>query len=167
MATLQAARATELGLSRESAKSWGLNRAIFYAAAKRGFRGKPPGVSHATSTPSRARRPSAPTHEYTVGNEKGFVSTPDTSDPLFVIGGETQTPKDFDKQVSSRFNGRFDVAWEDALDYVRHFDREILESGEEFFNTVYRPRRDELAAKWTELASETSRSTVGSDKRRR
>ncbi|MBC7189152.1 hypothetical protein H5U35_02900, partial [Candidatus Aerophobetes bacterium] len=38
MATLQAARAFLLGLPLESAKSWGLNRAIFYAAAKRGFK---------------------------------------------------------------------------------------------------------------------------------
>ena len=38
MATLQAARAFTLGLPLESAKSFGLNRAIFYAAAKRGFR---------------------------------------------------------------------------------------------------------------------------------
>jgi len=37
MATLQAARAFLLGLPLESAKSWGLNRAIFYAEAKRVF----------------------------------------------------------------------------------------------------------------------------------
>ena len=37
MATLQAARAYVLGMDLASAKSWGLNRAIFYAAAKRGF----------------------------------------------------------------------------------------------------------------------------------
>jgi hypothetical protein len=40
MATLQAARAKELGLSVTAAKSWGLNRAIYYAAAKRGFKEK-------------------------------------------------------------------------------------------------------------------------------
>ncbi len=38
MALLQAARAFVLGLPIESAKSFGLNRAIFYAAAKRGFK---------------------------------------------------------------------------------------------------------------------------------
>ena len=38
MAVLQAARALCLGLSEDSSKSWGLNRAIFYAAAKRGFK---------------------------------------------------------------------------------------------------------------------------------
>ncbi|HUO43055.1 MAG TPA: hypothetical protein VMU35_08765 [Methylomirabilota bacterium] len=40
MAILQAARAKQLGLPINEAKSWGLNRAIFYAAAKRGFKGK-------------------------------------------------------------------------------------------------------------------------------
>jgi len=39
MALLQAARAHVLGLPLESAYSWGLNKAIFYAAAKRGFKG--------------------------------------------------------------------------------------------------------------------------------
>ncbi len=39
MSLLQAARAYVLGLPLESAHSWGLNRAIFIAAAKRGFKG--------------------------------------------------------------------------------------------------------------------------------
>ena len=39
MTLLQAARAHVLGLPLESAYSWGLNRAIFIAAAKRGFKG--------------------------------------------------------------------------------------------------------------------------------
>jgi len=38
MAVLQAARANVLGLPEDSAYSWGLDRAIFYAAAKRGFK---------------------------------------------------------------------------------------------------------------------------------
>jgi hypothetical protein len=38
MAILQAARAKVLGYSLNEAKSFGLNRAIFYAAAKRGFK---------------------------------------------------------------------------------------------------------------------------------
>src|SRR2546428_13099724 len=41
MATLQAARAYLLGLRMDEAYSWGLNRSIFYAAAKRGFKGVP------------------------------------------------------------------------------------------------------------------------------
>ncbi|HEY6237898.1 MAG TPA: hypothetical protein VIZ68_01770, partial [Thermoplasmata archaeon] len=57
MAVLQAARAHSLGLPRESAFSWGLNRAIFYAAAKRGFRGSPPNAgTPAEGTSERAPR---------------------------------------------------------------------------------------------------------------
>lgn len=41
MALLQAARATVLGYSQDEAESFGLNRAIFYAAAKRAFMGNP------------------------------------------------------------------------------------------------------------------------------
>ena len=40
MALLQAARAYVLGLPLESAYSWGLNRAIVIAAAKKGFTGE-------------------------------------------------------------------------------------------------------------------------------
>ena len=39
MALLQAARAKVLGYPLDEAQSFGLNRAIFYAAAKRGFKG--------------------------------------------------------------------------------------------------------------------------------
>src|SRR5258708_32692411 len=41
MALLQAARAKVLGHPLDEAQSFGLNRAIFYAAAKRGFKGGP------------------------------------------------------------------------------------------------------------------------------
>ncbi|PIV54824.1 MAG: hypothetical protein COS15_04915, partial [Caldiserica bacterium CG02_land_8_20_14_3_00_36_38] len=47
MATLQAARAYILGKPLNSAKSFGLNRAIFYAAAKKGFK-----VMKGAKTPS-------------------------------------------------------------------------------------------------------------------
>ncbi len=50
MALLQAARATALEYPLDEAESFGLNRAIFYAAAKRGFKGstssKHPGEQH-------------------------------------------------------------------------------------------------------------------------
>jgi hypothetical protein len=50
MALLQAARAKALGYPLDEAESFGLNRAIFYAAAKRGFKGgtgsKHPGEEH-------------------------------------------------------------------------------------------------------------------------
>src|SRR3954470_13726542 len=52
-AILQAARGYQLGLDLDSAKSWGLNRAIFYRAAKNGYfkRGKK-ALSHDQGNPS-------------------------------------------------------------------------------------------------------------------
>jgi hypothetical protein len=141
MATLQAARAFELGLPVNSAKSWGLNRAIFYAAAKRGFKG---GAASGAPAP----RTKTASGEYYLGDEKAYTWA-GTKELYFEIGGKPQTEKEFDKQIASRFGGSFDGAWEDALDYVRHFDRETLQSGENFFASVYRPKRDEFAAKWT------------------
>src|SRR5580658_7769819 len=64
MAILQAERARRLGLPTESADSFGLNRAIFYAAAKAGFRSA--GAERPTGEPkARGREPTA----YPVGDD--------------------------------------------------------------------------------------------------
>jgi hypothetical protein len=156
MATLQAARAYELGFPMNSALSWGLNRAIFIAAAKRGFKGKG-GPAHSTkgkgvpSSRSRgARREEVETAAtFKLGDEiaPGEMRQ---GKKYFTIGGQTQTEQDFERQVKSRFNDKFDRAWAEALDYVRQFPKETLLSRQRFYEDVYRPRRDELAAKWTE-----------------
>ncbi len=152
MATVQAARAYLLGLPLESAYSWGLNRAIFYAAAKRGFKGG----GAVASQGGRQARPAAggrprPEETYHLGDEMAYKS-PEPGELLFSIGGKTQSRADFEKQIAARFGGRFKEAWDEALDYVEHFDRETLLSGTEFFSSVYRPKRDEFAAKWTEMS---------------
>ncbi len=147
MATLQAARAYVLGLPLESAYSWGLNRAIFYAAAKRGFKG---GERRATSPGPGA--PSHPADTYFLGDEMAYKA-PEPGGLRFTIGGKAQEGQDFQRQIEARFQGRFKDAWEEAVDYVDHFDRGTLLSGTEFFSSVYRPKRDEFAAKWTEMSS--------------
>ncbi len=158
MATLQAARAHALGLPLDSAYSWGLNRAIFYAAAKRGFEGgggQGPGEHRSSGQGVGYQQPDT----YHVGNEMAYKAP--GSELLFTIGGKTQGKEDFQKQIESRFQGKFKDAWEEAVDYVGHFDRETLLSGEEFFSSLYRPKRDEFAAKWTEM----SRAEEASPKR--
>ena len=149
MVMLQAARAFELGLPLESAHSWGLNRAIFYAAAKRGFKGG--GTGSGSGGGGRPGPREAKADEFHLGDDLAFKE-PGSSDksPVFSFGGEAQTEERFQKQVQSRFSGSFKDAWEDALDYVRHFPRETLESQSGFYSDVYRPKRDEFAAKWTE-----------------
>jgi len=151
MATLQAARAHALGLPLERAKSWGLNRAIFYAAAKRGFIG-------AKAHPKRdsAEIAKKPTEEkpdaYFLGDEMAYKAKRGRR-TYFAIGGEAQTGEDFARQIESRFGKRFEDAWREALGIIEGFDRETLLSQRAFYDQVYRPRRDELAGKWTELAA--------------
>ena len=154
MAALQAARAVALGLEEDAAKSWGLNRAIFYAAAKRGFRNaplpglKPPrGADERKAPPARAadeRRD----EEFSLGGEKAFLA-PDRGPSLrFAFGDEVQTPRDFEWQVERRFDD-WDAAWAEATSIVEAADPADLNSQRRFYEQVYKPLRDKLAAKWS------------------
>jgi hypothetical protein len=147
MALLQAARAYALGLPLESAYSWGLNRAIFIAAAKRGFKGGSGGGSEG----AKGKGTSTKAETYHLGDDMAF-KTERKGVLLFTIGGEAQDTEAFDRQVKARFGRTFKSSWEESLSYVKSFDKEILLSTEEFFRTVYRPVRDELAEKWTEAS---------------
>jgi len=150
MAVLQAARAQKLGLPLESAYSWGLNRAIFIAAAKRGFKaGSPSGGtgSGGKSDDSGYFLGGGDDMAYKV--KKGGVL-------LFTIGGKVQTKDEFEARVKSRFGKYFPKAWAEAVAYVRTFDKETLESREGFFRDVYRPVRDSLADKWTQASASSS-----------
>jgi hypothetical protein len=149
MATLQAARAKELGLSIMPAKSWGLNRAIFYAAAKRGFKEKR--VPH-RSLEEVGKKPIRKTRDaYFLGDEMAYVSKKGRRS-YFTIGGEPQTTNDFKRQIESRFGSVFPRAWKEAIEIVRQYPKEVLLSQTGFFEEVYRPRRDELASKWTVIS---------------
>jgi hypothetical protein len=146
MAILQAARAKELGLSGSRAKSWGLNRAIFYAAAKRGFKhrvqpiGRQGHEKQLTAGLGKA---------YFVGNEMAYAAKKG-SRIYFSIGGQLQTEADFKRQIEARFGKHFRAAWKESLAIVRQFPEDVLLSQSRFFSEVYRTRRDELALKWTE-----------------
>lgn len=147
MATLQAARAYVLGLPLESALSWGFNRSIFYAAAKRDFKG----VSEVEGKGVKGKGTSKGAGTYFLGDEMAFKE--DKGGVLrFTIGGKVQTKDDFERQIKIRFAGSFPQAWKEALSYVKGFDRDVLLSGEGFLRRVYRPKSDELAEKWTEMS---------------
>jgi hypothetical protein len=151
MAVLQAARAYILGLPLESAYSWGLNRAIFIAAAKRGFKGGSGGGAGG----ARGGRTSKGAGVYYLGDDMAFKD--EKGGVLhFSIGGEVQTKEDFDRQVKSRFGSTFQAAWKEALAYVKKFDKETLLSADGFFREVYRPARDELAEKWSESSAQAA-----------
>jgi hypothetical protein len=146
MAMLQAARARKLGLEEASAYSWGLNRAIFYAAAKQGFRGAPSGGK--TGEPAPPPRDDEVFH---LGDDMAYRD-PASSTLAFTIGGETQTEAMFRKQIAARFgsDANFHRAWSEAMEIVGGFDEADLKSGRTFYASVYKPRRDELAGAWTE-----------------
>jgi hypothetical protein len=167
MAVLQAARANSLGLPLASAYSWGLNRAIFYAAAKRGFRGggettaRPSGKKGATGETRLEGEAEKKEEEFFLGDEKAYLDLKSSRKdvPLFEIGSEAQTENDFEKQIVSRFGDKtnFREAWSEALKIVRSFDENTLKSQHEFFEQVYKPKRDALSKKWTEEFTATKK----------
>jgi hypothetical protein len=156
MATLQAARAYVLGLPVASAKSFGLNRAIFYAAAKRGFKGKggakPPTQFKSKSQQYSNREIKKMQKSFimtSIGDEAAYNVTIDGK-KFFVMGSEVQSPDDFAKQIARRFGKNFGKAWKEAVEICKEYDKGVLLSQRYFYETIYKPRRDELAKKWTE-----------------
>jgi len=150
MSLLQAARAYILGLPIESAYSWGLNRAIFIAAAKKGFKGGPSSGEGGAGAKGTSKREGT----YSLGDDMAY-KTEENGVLLFTIGGKVQTKEEFDKRVKARFGKSYRAAWKEALAYVKSFDRDTLLSTDDFYGIVYRPVRDQLAEKWTE-ASQTN-----------
>jgi hypothetical protein len=150
MAVLQAARAESLGLSHDSALSWGLNRAIFYAAAKRGFRQAPPTEGAEPGKPVETPSPEV----YQLGEDEAYRD-PTAKELVFMIGGEAQTVEKFERQVASRFGTKqnFRAAWSEAAQIVGEFERGTLASPQRFYGEVYKPRRDELSDSWTQKYS--------------
>ncbi len=152
MAVLQAARALCLGLSEDSSKSWGLNRAIFYAAAKRGFKAfrmKRPVAIVRGAKITRARPPKQ--EVFQLGDEMAY-RVKARSKLYFTIGAEVQTEEDYDRQIALRFGDKYEEAWNEALKIIKNYPKSTLLSQNEFFSLVYKPVRDELSKKWSEMA---------------
>jgi hypothetical protein len=157
MATLQAARAKALGFSIDEAKSFGLNRAIFYAAAKRGFKALkrvPPKISlprEVFKIPEREIKKIEKSFTIEkIGDEMAYCVKM-KGKRVFTIGNELQTPEAFKKQIESRFGEKFKKVWQEALKIVKAYDKGVLLSQRYFYEVVYKPRRDELAEKWSEM----------------
>ena len=159
MATLQAARAYVLGMPVSSAKSFGIQRAIFYAAAKRGFSGKGPRgkpsdlVFKNKKVPSREISRIQKTFAVTTIGDEPAYSVEIDGKKYFVIGNEIKTPADFAKQIETRFGPAFKNSWKEAISICKQYDRGVLLSQRYFYATVYKTRRDELAEKWTRQAA--------------
>jgi hypothetical protein len=135
-----------MGLPLESAYSWGLNRATFIAAAKRGFKG---GSGSGTGgSERRGKSQNKDTYFLGGGDDMAFKTVKDGV-LLFTFGGKVQTKEEFDKRVRARFGEKFPEAWKEALAYVKKFDRDTLLSADDFFRDVYKPVRDEWADRWS------------------
>src|SRR5947199_9796287 len=102
MATLQAARAKALGLPVASAKSWGLNRAIYYAAAKRGFKGG--------KGPAKPKKYTASFGEFYLGDDKAYQVKAGRV-TLFTIDGEIQQQADSRRPIEAWFGRTCRDAW--------------------------------------------------------
>lgn len=140
MGLLQAARYYLLTGNLDKAKSFGLNRAIFYAWAKHYGSGY---------IPRRAYR------AYQAGGETTVKPSISKAEPLrdevpvsprgyFVMGGQEQLPSDYDKNIAEKIDKviPYDLAWEAALKYVSKFPRHVLVDPQEFYERVYEPVRD-------------------------
>ncbi|MEO0091850.1 MAG: hypothetical protein ABIK61_03965 [candidate division WOR-3 bacterium] len=155
MAMLQAARAYVLGEPIDTAKSWGLNRAIFYAAAKRGFKPKPgplkPPKFKLELPPKKIEKLQKTYGIYHLGDEMAYTVELEGK-KLFTIGDEIQTPEDFQKQIAQRFGKAFNKAWNEAIKICKEYDKGVLMSMRYFYEIVYKPRRDILADQWSKYS---------------
>ncbi len=140
MALLQAARYYLLKGDLEKAKSFGLNRAIFYAWAK-----------HYGRTAKAARRhPAMGEHRASgvklvkvIGDEEAPVS----ETGWFAMGGVEQRPEDYDRQVARRFEAAgipYEKAWQAALEYLKRFPKTVLLDPQKFYEKAYLPVRDDF-----------------------
>ncbi len=149
MALLQAARHYVLYGDKEKAKSFGLNRAIFYAWAKHYGPHKMPYRNIRLEGIEKLYR-----KQLVKGKEKtkcpeGFVEVAGECIQVgprgyYMIGDQEQEPIDYDRQVTSKLRIFFDPdkVWETAVEYVKQFPRKILEDPQKFYKLVYEPVRD-------------------------
>ncbi len=138
MGLLQAARCFLLTRDIEKSKSFGLNRAIFYAWAKqRGVEAKKAAGRRETVKPLK---PVEERNVFQLGNEVAYLS----EDGWLIIGGTIQTPRDYDEHIARRINDvvHYEEAWRRALEYLKEFPQEVLLDQQRFFNQVYKPVRD-------------------------
>lgn len=135
MGLLQAARYYVLRGDLNLAKSFGLNRAIFYAwAKKRGSTVRRAAAKRVTLEEAQRRAEI----EEKVGDEIAYRA----SGGWFKIGDQVQRPVDFDRQIAARFGKEFERYWKAAITYVKSFPEAVLKSQREFYQKAYLPVRD-------------------------
>ncbi len=140
MGLLQAARYYLLTGDLSKAKSFGLNRAIFYAWAKHYGAGYIPRRAYKTAQPSGGEEARTSITKVEPLKDEAPISPRG----YFVMGGQEQLPSDYDKSIADKINKviPYELAWEAALKYVSKFPRHVLVDPQEFYERVYEPVRD-------------------------
>ncbi|RLI05886.1 hypothetical protein DRO22_02165, partial [Candidatus Bathyarchaeota archaeon] len=122
------------------AKSFGLNRAIFYAWAKRYARDRlTRGGRRLRAETAKTKAAELRTEQ--IGNETAYLSPRG----WFIIGGAEQSARDYDQQIAKRIEAAaipYKDAWEAAIDYLKSFSGDVLLDQQRFYREVYRPVRD-------------------------
>ena len=140
MGLLQAARYYLIKGDIEKAKSFGLNRAIFYAWAKRYARDR---LTRGGPRSEAGRaRPSEVKAEQ-IGNETAYLS----DNGWFIIGGTEQSPRDYDLQIARRIEAAsipYSEAWKAAIKYLEGFSWDVLLDQQRFYKEAYLPVRDKF-----------------------
>ena len=150
MALLQAARHYILHGDKVKAKSFGLNRAIFYAWAKHhGSKRRVPSTIKIEETLRKLKSQSAKK----IKCPEGFIEVLGecvevSKSGYYMIGGVEQKPTDFDREVTWRIAKLISPkeAWEKAVEYVKQFPKEVLEDPQKFYKLIYEPVRDTFIA---------------------
>jgi len=146
MALLQAARYYVLLGDLEKAKSFGINRAIFYAWAKYygparegWYRVKIEELLR-RGIKDEVKRTKCPEGFEEVLGECIQVSTKG----YYKIGDKEQRPEDFDHQVMAKLRRFIDdnKLWEMAVNYVKQYPEWVLRDPRRFYKLVYEPIRD-------------------------
>lgn len=144
MALLQAARYYILMKDFEKALSFGLNRAIFYAWAKKTLKAKPSKVGKIRTAQEVIEEKEVKIKEkpFFLGNEGAYLS----EKGWFKIGNQEQRPVDFEREVIDKISSvmPFEEAWKIAIDYLERFDKETLLDQRKFFEEIYKPVRDKF-----------------------
>ena len=134
MALLQAARYYVLTGDLDRAKSFGLNRAIFYAWAKYYGRRVRRFMFYRAGSGGRGGRFVNVLGDRVEVDRRGY----------FRIGDRVQEPRDFDEQVVRKVSRvvSWDKVWRAALEYVKRFPEDVLRDPQKFYKFVYEPIRD-------------------------
>lgn len=140
MSLLQAARYYVLTKDMDKAKSFGLNRAIFYAWAKYNR----PRTRSATFHNTLVDDKSKPGSKWGEKIQNYVDDEVEVRGKYFVFGDQIQRPEDFEQVVARKIDYvvPFEFIWYLTLRYVKSKGVDILRDPSKFYKHVYEPVRD-------------------------